>query len=65
MKTFILLLSLLLLSSSCVTYKKLHKWEQNEKIREYVESYYITLENTENNREGEQDSILQLIRDNK
>lgn len=46
------------------SYRKLHKWEmkRDTRLTELVESYYITLENPENNARGEQDSLLHLIK---
>ena len=55
------LIIILIMASGCSV---IHRAEKNpsERTRELLESYYITVENPENNRPGEQDSIIMLIR---
>lgn len=58
----------LLAAASCKpSYHTLYHYELratqsgNKELKGLVESYYITLENPENNRPNEQDSLLSLI----
>ena len=56
-----LLLAGIMLIASCSPVKRAAKSDRAE-VRELMESYYITKENPENNRPGEQDSIINLIK---
>ena len=46
------------------TTKEIDRWQRSENlvIQELLESYYITVENPDNNEPGEQDSIVTLLR---
>jgi outer membrane protein assembly factor BamE (lipoprotein component of BamABCDE complex) len=55
--------ALVILCSGCSTIRRAERqYNNNERVRELLESYYITKENPENNQPGEQDSIKQLLK---
>lgn len=57
------LLFLLLILTSCSPVREALKYEHRSKELSYlIDSYYITIENPENNLPNEQDSIIKLIK---
>ena len=58
-----LLLALIMLMSSCtLTHRARRAALTDDRVHATLESYYITRENPENNRPGEQDSIKSDLR---
>lgn len=57
-----LLLALIMLMSSCTVHRAHRAALTDSRVHATLESYYITRENPENNRPGEQDSIKSELR---
>lgn len=51
-----------LLTSCGTVHRAQRQYNDNARVAELLESYYITRENPENNTPNEQDSIITLIR---